>query len=335
MSYPTRRNRPGVVPSASYSSRLAVGSYDLICLSLEPWDNVWRRNQLFATELLKMRLGLRLLFVEQPIDITWSLVHGRRPTFRPLRNVGESDRLWAWAPRKWLPRRVHPGVDSALGRQVLNAASRLRFREPVLWINDASYASWATTTGWPTVYDVTDDWLLARTSNDAGLKRHRRDDALLLRSAAQVVVCSPNLAQSRGRDRPVHLIPNGVDVHHFRHPRPRPEDLPAGPIVLYTGTLVEGRLDIKLCLEICRAVTNNATFVLVGPNSLSVESMRRLRQAGGVILGARPYRDLPAYMQHAAVLAVPHLVIPFTESLDPIKAREILAVGRPAVSTPS
>ena len=43
---------------------------------------------------------------------------------------------------------------------------------------------------------------------------------------------------------------------------------------------------------------------------------------------------MPAYLQHADVLVVPHQVIPFTESLDPIKAREFQAVGRPVVATP-
>ena len=43
---------------------------------------------------------------------------------------------------------------------------------------------------------------------------------------------------------------------------------------------------------------------------------------------------VPAYRQHADVLLVPHVVTPFTESLDPIKLYEYRAVGRPVVSTP-
>lgn len=52
------------------------------------------------------------------------------------------------------------------------------------------------------------------------------------------------------------------------------------------------------------------------------------------MLGARPYADVPAYYQHADLVVVPHLVTPFTESLDPIKGYECLAVGRPTLSTP-
>jgi hypothetical protein len=42
---------------------------------------------------------------------------------------------------------------------------------------------------------------------------------------------------------------------------------------------------------------------------------------------------VPGYLQHADVVIVPHRVTPFTESLDPIKAYECLAVGRPTVAT--
>ncbi len=39
-------------------------------------------------------------------------------------------------------------------------------------------------------------------------------------------------------------------------------------------------------------------------------------------------------MQHADAIFIPHVVSPFTESLDPIKARECVAVGTPTISTP-
>ena len=52
------------------------------------------------------------------------------------------------------------------------------------------------------------------------------------------------------------------------------------------------------------------------------------------LLGARPYDQVPAFLQHADVVVIPHLVNPFTESLDPIKAYECLAAGRPTVATP-
>ncbi len=60
----------------------------------------------------------------------------------------------------------------------------------------------------------------------------------------------------------------------------------------------------------------------------SSDSGQRARARGEAL------REIPAYLQHADVVIVPHLVNPFTESLDPIKAYECLAAGRPTVTTP-
>lgn len=307
--------------------------FDVICLSLEPWDEVWRRNQHMARELLILRPTLRLLFAEPPVDVAWSLRQGRWPERSLLRPVGSSGRLWAMAPRKWLPRRIWPRGDRSLSDQVMEAGRRLRFDRPVLWINDSTYAPLIERTGWPSIYDVTDDWVLAK-GTDRQMERQQRNDAAVLRGASEVVVCSPALAESRGRNRSVHLIANGVEVDHLRAPTERPGDLPDGPVVLYSGTLSAGRLDIGLCTRLGRALAGRATLVFVGPNSLTKEVELELLDAGAAILGSRPYRDVPAYLQHADVLIVPHQITPFTESLDPIKAREFMAVGRPVVTTP-
>lgn len=305
----------------------------IVCCSLEPWDDIWRRNQFLATEVLALRPSIRLLFVGLPVDMTWSLLHRRRPTAPRLHPIDTTGRLWGMTPRKWLPRRLRPDQDRARGLRVQATARRLGLTHPVLWINDNSYAELVRSTGWPSVYDVTDDWLLASLPGRE-LDRQTRNDTLMLELASEVVVCSPALAASRGRDRAVHLIPNGVDLVELRRPRPRPADLPAGPVVLYQGSLTDGRLDIDLCVEIGHRLAGRASLVLVGPNSLSPASDERLCRAGALLIGLRPSASIPAYMQHADALIVPHEVNPFTESLDPIKAREFVALGRPTVSTP-
>lgn len=305
---------------------------ELVVCSLEAWDEVWRRNQFLVDGLLGRDRSLRVLFVEPPHDLVHGLRHGRLPRGAGLRAVEGAERLWALRPVKPLPRALGPWADRALCAQARRAARRLGFAAPVLWVNDVSYAPLAQTTGWPSLYDVTDDWLLEPVP-PRELARRRRLDRLLLEAADEVVVCSPALAASRGVSRPVTLIPNGVDVGHFRTPRPRPADLPPAPVAVYVGTLQEERLDVELVVELAREVPGLAV-ALVGPDALSPASRERLDAAGVHRLGPRPYHDVPAYLQHADVVVVPHRVTPFTESLDPIKAYECLAVGRPTVATP-
>jgi glycosyltransferase involved in cell wall biosynthesis len=205
-------------------------------------------------------------------------------------------------------------------------------RHPLLWINDPGMAPLAERSGWPTLYDVTDDWLAADRP-DAELHRTAANEATLFRLAGEVVVCSPELARRKGGQRPVALIPNAVDVDAYRRPRPRPADLPAGPVALYLGTVHADRIDVDLCEATARALGADGTLVLVGPNLLGADDVRRLEDAGARLLGPRRRDEVIGYLQHADVLVVPHVVDAFTDSLDPIKLYEYQAVGRPVVST--
>ncbi|MFC9917109.1 glycosyltransferase [Agromyces binzhouensis] len=309
---------------------------DLIVVSLEGWDQVWRRNQHLVAGLLERDPALRVLFVEPPADPTHDLRSKRRP--RVGAGLGEIDgvapgRLHRLQLTKRMPRRLDPRADDRLAHGITRAAERLGMRHPLLWINDPGMAVLAERTGWPTLYDVTDDWLAADRPA-AELERLAACEATLMRLAREVVVCSPELVRRKSAVREVTLIPNAVDAAAYRRPMPRPGDLPDGPVALYLGTLHRDRLDVALCAATARAIGPDASLVLVGPNALTTTERELLRAAGVVLLGPRPRDQVVGYLQHADVLVVPHVVTTFTDSLDPIKLYEYQAVGRPVVSTP-
>jgi glycosyltransferase involved in cell wall biosynthesis len=166
------------------------------------------------------------------------------------------------------------------------------------------------------------------------IDRLQRLDAIALEQADEVVVCSPALAVSRGAKREVTLVPNGVDSAHFQRPQPRPRDMPPALTAVYVGTLHDSRLDVELVIELAQSL-RQVSVVLVGPDALPPATRRRLHAEPNIhALGSRPYTDIPAYLQHADVIIMPHLVTPFTDSLDPIKAYECLVVNTPTVATP-
>ncbi len=306
---------------------------ELVVCSLEPWDDVWRRNQFFVDALLKRNVDLRVLFVEPAADALFDLRSNRTPTMPRLRRVSKDGRLRAVRPLKLLPRKAGGLADTLLLEQVILTAKALRYTRPTLWINDATYAPLIAKTRWPSLYDVTDDWLLA-PAEPRERDRLRRLDALALARADEVVVCSPALAESRGKQRAVTLVPNGVDVEHFRRPRPRPTDLPASPTAVYLGTLHDARIDVELVVELATAVPE-LKLVFVGPDALGATSRQALQALPNLfLLGPRAYEVAPAYLQHADVVVVPHRVSDFSETLDPIKAYECLAIDRPTVATP-
>ncbi|WP_447925819.1 glycosyltransferase [Georgenia muralis] len=306
---------------------------DLVVLSLEVWDAVWRRNQHLVAGLLRRDPSLRVLFVEPAADPLHALVSGRPPRpGRGLRRERTTERLWLLEPTKWLPRRADPGADRRLARAVRTAARRLGMRRPVLWVNDPAGAAVLDLTGWPALYDVTDDWVAARRT-PAEHERLLRDEGLLLDRCAEVVVCSPHLARTKGAVRPVTLVPNAVDMAGYTGPVARPADLPPAPVAVYVGTIHRDRIDVELCADVARTL-DAGSLVLVGPAPLAPADRTLLEVAGVVLLGPRDRRDVPAYLRHADVLVVPHVVDDFTESLDPIKLYEYRAARRPVLSTP-
>lgn len=313
---------------------------DLVVISLEPWDGVWRRNQHLVSRLLTLDPGLRVLFVEPRADPLHDVRSGRRPQFgrRVRKRANVQPGLWTLRPVKLLPRRIDRGADRRFARGVVRSARRLGMTDPILWINDPAAAELSGMTGWATLYDITDDWAAA---DRAAPERARIVDGeqQLLRSADQVVACSAELVRrkspARGADRaPIVLIPNGVDTAAYQHRHPRPPDLPARKVALYAGTLHADRFDVPLCIATARELSTSATVVLLGPNSLGDADTTALAESGVVLLGPKPYTEVPAFLQHADVLLVPHVVDEFTDSLDPIKLYEYQAAGRPVVSTP-
>jgi glycosyltransferase involved in cell wall biosynthesis len=254
---------------------------DLVVLSLERWDRVWRRNQHLVAGLLGADPDLRVLFVEPAADPTHDVASRRRPSFGSgITEVGEAarGRLWTFRPTKWLPRRLDAQADARLASAVVGAVESLGMRHPLLWINDPGAVGLAERTGWPTVYDVTDDWLAAdRPASDRA--RAAANEERLLTVAREVVVCSPELALRKGAARPVVLIPNAVDADAYRRPAPRPADLPAGRVALYLGTVHPDRVDVDLCEATAQALGDDGTLVLVGPNLLGADATGRLSAA--------------------------------------------------------
>lgn len=316
--------------------RRTLGRVDLIVVSLEAWDDVWRRNQHLISRMLRTDQDLRVLYIEPPADPLHDLVSGRRPSRgrspRPV--VGFDGRLVRYRPTKAFPRRIDRRADDRLSSAMQRAARAVGMVNPVLWLNNPDAAALAKRTGWPTLYDVTDDWLVAERP-EAEVHRLQGNEEWLLSHASQVVVCSPELLRRKAQRRAgsIELIPNAVDTAAYRTPRARPPDLPPASAV-YVGTLHTDRLDVELCEATATALRGRGHLVLVGPNALSAADSRRLTAAGAVLLGARTSEQVIGYLQHADALVVPHRVTPFTESLDPIKLYEYAAVGRPVVATP-
>lgn len=321
---------------------------DMVFVSLEAWDEVWRRNQFLVAGFRKTGLTKRVLWVEPPRNLTLSLLgrlRGKKVTLPPagIHAIGDVEGVFRYAPPQPLPNTLAPfrWINERVECWSLNRALRqMKMQRPLLWINNHWAAHVVGQLGESAlIYDITDDWLVwERTPSRR--QRLQRADTLLCERADATIVCSPQLLErKRDKARHLYLVPNGVDAQHYARigapdfaPHPQAANWKR-PVLGYLGTIHPDRVDVELVVQLARAFPD-ATIALVGPNMLPSQEQARLESLSNVVMTeAVSYADVPAYLTAFDVALVPHVETPFTQSLNPIKLGEYLAAGLPIVST--
>ncbi len=318
---------------------------ELIFVSIENWDDVWRRNQFVCGQIARRFPNSKILFVGTARDFSNQVRTGRSAGMQvpATWQVPGYPNIHVTRPLKFLPntipvtRRIN---ESMYRNHALRVARQLGFQRPILWLNPHYAVHMVGKMGEDrTIYDITDDWITL-TQAEAQTRRIIEQDRELCRVAEAVIVCSQKLYDLKKElARNLHLIPNGVDAEHYRcvldDTGPLPEETAAWPrpIYGYTGTIHPDRVDVDLVERMARRLTQGC-FALVGPNFLLEPDQERLRATGKVFFtGPVPYTRLPQFMRAFDVSMTPHRVTPFTESLNPIKLWEYLAGGKPIVAT--
>ncbi|HYM80144.1 MAG TPA: glycosyltransferase [Candidatus Limnocylindria bacterium] len=137
--------------------------------------------------------------------------------------------------------------------------------------------------------------------------------------------------------QPVIAIGNGVELDHFATARPEPPDLASAPRprIGYLG-LLSHFLDFET-LEALRVARRGGTLVLIGPKTQATAAplAELARREGVMLLGERPYEQVPAYLQSLDVGVIPFRAQdPFVQAINPNKVYQYLASGLPVVTTP-
>jgi teichuronic acid biosynthesis glycosyltransferase TuaH len=320
----------------------------IVFVSLESWDEIWRRNQFLCDGLLRRSEATHILFVQPPYDNSFAV---RSRNFAKIQlsasllSGGYEGRLQLFTPTKWFPNSFPLGRtlnESSLTKQVTGALASLGWSATHLWINqheassllDAGIAA-------QSIYDITDDWTKF-SGNQTHLDVVQHQDKKLCVESDQVIVCSDQLFEDKHnlvKPEHLYLIPNGVNVEHYQAVLDHSKSLHPvtqnwkKPVFGYTGTIHGDRVDVELVSRIAKA-NPLATVALVGPNLLEADDRITLSKFSNIVFtGAKPYCELPDIMRAFDVCIVPHVVTPFTESLNPIKLWEYLAAGKPIVST--
>jgi len=314
---------------------------DMIFVSLENWDDVWRRNQFLCANISRRFPTMKLLFVGLPLDVSNEVRRGRvgslslpmKQTVPGFPNITVIHALKLLPNSLTICRKLNEWIARI---QIKSAARKIGLKDAILWLNPHNAVHMAGRMSEKAViYDITDDWTLQENLPSKERMLTEKQDEALCRRADVVVVCSEALWKSRrSLCKRLALIKNGVDVTHYQ----RVQTLPpsgrwAAPVFGYTGTLHSERTDARLLIALARAYPDGS-IVLVGPDHWAKDDRELVARERNIhSIGAVPYSKIPEIMAEFDVCIVPHLETAFIESLNPIKLWEYLAAGKPIVAT--
>ncbi len=300
-------------------------SYGIVVFSHLRWKFVWQRPQQFLSRFAEEH---PILFVELgEFDGT----------------PGEPPRVEIDSPQGNITvLNVHldpaafktESVTEAMRKAVREEMSRLGIENPLLWFYNPMDAGWVV--GWlenrGIVYDCMDELAQFRGADPLLVQR----ESELIEAADVVFTGGIELYEKKSRQHAnTHFFGCAVEYDHFaqaQNQEPIPEDLAAipGPRIGWFG-VVDERVDYDL-LRGSAAKRPDLQFVIVGP-AVKVDPKGFPQAPNLHWLGGRDYKELPAYCRGYDVCMMCFALNEATEFINPTKALEYLATGRPVVST--
>jgi glycosyltransferase involved in cell wall biosynthesis len=213
---------------------------------------------------------------------------------------------------------------------------RGRFDHPLLWFYDPmAVVSFADQLGERAiVYDCMDELSQFKGAPPALIERERK-----LLDVADVVFCGGQ--KMRKKRLPLnantHFFGTGVDCNHFGAAlspelalAPEIAALRGAPVLGYFGVIDE-RIDYELLARLADA-RSDWHVVMVGPTA-KVDPAEFPKRRNLHFIGGRSYAQLPALTKGFSVAMMPFALNAATEYINPTKALEYMAAGRPVVST--
>ncbi|MCY7352634.1 MAG: glycosyltransferase [Cytophagaceae bacterium] len=325
-----------------------------VILTQQPWEdknigsNIWD----MAYTLAKTH---QVLLVNQAMD--WSVRFGegskkfqQRQRFIQ-RNNGqhlievEAD-FWVLSPKvtlgsfNWLPDSpVYDGLNRCNGRrlavEIKSVLSELQWESYILINdNDMLRGFYLKELLRPELYVY---YLRDNLSASTYWKRHgARLEPKLIVKADLIVSNSIYLTKQAARyNSNAVYIGQGCDQTLFDPDKveAEPSDIARlpKPRIGYTGALTAMRLNVEL-IEAVATRRPDWQVVLIGPTDESFPKERLLTLPNVTILGARPMRQIPAYLASMDVLINPQVLNEMTIGNYPRKVDEYLAMGKPVVA---
>ncbi len=320
----TRRN-------GSPRSRSALG-YPIIVHCHLCWDWVWQRPQQFLSRLSRRHPVLFVEMLAPDPSLAAPLARFRIPDgFPNLTVLTMQFPAWRWDNAAWVD-----AQRRRLLQEFLAGPGGGRFDNPVQWFYDpmAVRAFAGHLREVLTVYDCMDELSKFAAAPPELIEREQE----LLARADVVFTGGRRLFEAKSRLNPnCYFHGCGVEWEHFGKAQDPATPLPAPvarlpkPVLGYIGVIDE-RVDYALLDDLAQE-NPGWSIVMVGP-TMKIDERNLPRGANLHWVGKQAYADLPAFAKAFDVCLMPFALNEATEFINPTKALEYMATGRPIVSTP-
>lgn len=312
------------------TERFSEKAYGIIAFSHLRWNFVWQRPQQFLSRFARHH---PILFIEEP---EYNLEPGEAPRIQ-LDEVADNITVGKVQLAHDFDRDRHAKVFPALAREMVERVNTNgAFDHPLLWFYNPMDAAWAIDSfdERGIVYDCMDELSQFKFA-PANLVENEQK---LIDAADVVFTGGYELWLRKSRQHPnAHFFGCGVEYDHFAKAQQDETEIPEDverirhPIIGWFG-VVDERVDYDLVSEAAQ-MRPDWNFVLVGP-VVKVDP-NSLPKADNIHwLGQRDYSVLPNYCKAYDVCMMCFAINEATEYINPTKALEYLATGRPVVSTP-
>ncbi len=293
------------------------------------WDWVWQRPQQFLSRLSARH---KILFVEtigpdpqlaSPVARFWTA-----PNFPNITILRLQFPSWRWADGPFVDRERR-----RLVKEFISGPGADQFENPVQWFYDPmavpAFLGQMDEVG--VVYDCMDELSKFRCAPPQIRMREKK----LLAAADVVFTGGRKLWEAKKlQNENCHFYGCGVDVSHFGKARQADTAIPADiaplkkPVLGYFG-VVDERMDYELLVKLAEA-NPDWSIAMVGPQ-IKVDTVPQRPNLHW--LGQKNYLELPAYCKAFDVCMMPFALNEATEYINPTKALEYMATGKPIVSS--
>lgn len=324
-----RRPRRATPKKSNGQNGSPASNYPIIVHCHLCWDWVWQRPQQFLSRLSARH---KILFVETigpDPQLSSAVARFWMPENLPNITILRLQfPLWRWSDGAFVDRERR-----RLVKEFLAGPGAGQFENPLQWFYDPmtvpSFLGQMDEIG--VVYDCMDE--LSKFSEAPPQIKTREQK--LLAEADVVFTGGRKLWESKKLfNENCHFYGCGVDVSHFGKAREAATKIPADiaslqkPVLGYFGVIDE-RMDYELLVKLADA-NPNWSIAMVGPHV----KVRELPQRPNLHwLGQKNYTELPAYCKAFDVCMMPFALNEATEFINPTKALEYMATGRPIVSS--